>query len=282
MVLPPDIVGMMKRLSAILCAIAAGAAYAGLAWARDPCAAPDELTSGFTALPHVAAALKPGATLDVLTVGSATVFSPGESLMPGTVTGQALGLGPPHPQPNLPPATDAAFPLQMASALRAATPNLQVNVTVRGGRGMTASDMLVIVKHELSQHHYQLVIWQTGTVDAVRNTPSDDFLEVLSDGADAVHEGDADLVLVNPQFSRFLHSNAQLDDYALAMQQVAARPDTMLFPRYELMRYWVSEGQIDLERTARSQRQKTVEQLHACIGAKLAQMIEDGAKTPPS
>lgn len=157
-----------------------------------------------------------------------------------------------------------------------------MNITVRGGRGLMASEMLAILKSELSQRHYQLVIWQTGTVEAVRSVPAADFVEVLSDGAAAVQEAGADLVLVDPQFSRFLHSNAQLDPYTQAMQEIAARPDAMLFPRYELMRYWAGEGQIDLERTPRGQRQKMAEQLHACIGAKLGRMVQDGANTPPS
>ena len=274
---------MMKRLSfaGIVCVVVAiGSSRSGQA--ADPCSAPDELTSAVASLPHVAAVLKPGSVLDVLTVGSATVFSPGESLVPGTVTGQALGLGTVRSLADVAPADDMAFPLQMARSLQAAVPGLKVNVTVRGGRGMMASEMLAILKSELSQHHYQLVIWQTGTVEAVRSVPAADFIEVLTDGAAAIQDGAADLVLVDPQFSRFLHSNAQLDPYTHAMQEIAARPDAMLFPRYELMRYWAGEGQIDLERTPRTQRQKVAELLHACIGAKLSRMVQDGANTPPS
>ncbi len=271
---------MMRWLLFVCVAMALGMPNFGRA--ADPCAAPDDLTSAVAPLPHVAAVLKPGGTLDVLTVGSATVFSPGESLVSGTVTGQALGLGATRPPGEMAPVNDLAFPLQMARSLQQVTPGLQVNMTVRGGRGMAASDMLAILKAELSQHHYQLVIWQTGTVEAVRSVPAADFIEVLSDGAAAIQEAGADLVLVDPQFSRFLHSNAQLDPYTQAMQEIAARPDAMLFPRYELMRYWASEGQIDLERTPRGQRQKVAEQLHACIGAKLSRMVQDGANTPPS
>ncbi len=273
----------MKRLllARIVC-VAMALEVPNSGQAADLCAAPDELTSAVAPLPHVATVLKPAGTFDVLTVGSATVFSPGESLVPGTVTGQALGLGTLRPPGDVAPADDLAFPLQMARSLQAAVPGLKVNVTVRGGRGMTASEMLVIVKSELSQHHYQLVIWQTGTVEAVRSVPAADFVEVLSDGAAIVQDAGADLVLVDPQFSRFLHSNAQLDPYMQAMQEIAARPNAMLFPRYELMRYWAGEGQIDLERTPRGQRQKVAEQLHACIGSKLSRMVQDGANTPPS
>ena len=261
------------------------AAFAGLlclagpAFAADRCAAPDELTANISPLPHVASVLKQGSTLNVLTVGSATVFSPTESLQPGTVTGLALGLGNGPRNGDL-MASDAAFPFQMGKALQQAIPGLTVTVTVKGGRGMLASEMLDIIRSELAAHHYQLVIWQTGTVEAVRNIPAGTFYQTLSDGSAMIADAGADLVIVDPQFSRFLHANADLDPYSQSMQQVAAQPGVILFHRFELMRYWSGEGQIDLERTAKSQRVKTVEALHACLGGSLARMVAASARLP--
>ena len=247
------------------------------ALAADRCAAPEGLTADLAPLPHVAAVLKPGGTLDILTVGSATVFSPDETLKPGTVTGQALGLGAVGQRSELPMPSDSAFPLQMADFLRRAIPNLTVNVTVRGGRGMLAAEMADIIRQELASHHYELVIWQTGTVEAVRNIAAGDFYQTLQDGAAAIAKAGADLVLVDPQYSRFLHANADLEPYAQSMQQIAAMPDTILFHRFELMRHWVNEGQIDLERTPKAERLQTVEALHACLGSHLARMIMQSA-----
>ena len=253
---------------------------AGPAAAADICAAPTELTSDVQALPHVAPVLKDGGTLDVLTVGSATVFSPTESLQPGTVTGLALGLGGGPRNGALPNPSDAAFPLQMAQVLRQTVPGLTVNVVVKGGRGMAAAEMLDIIRTEVAAHHYQLVIWQTGTVEAVHNMPATGFYERLSDGAAAVASAGADLILVDPQFSRFLRANSDLDPYTKGMEQVAAQPGAMLFHRFGLMRHWANEGQIDLERTPKGQRLKAVEALHACLGASLAKIIAAGAHTP--
>ena len=253
---------------------------AGLALAADLCSAPAELNDNAAALPHVASVLVPGGTLNVLTVGSATVFNPTESLQPGTVTGLALGLGNAPRQGELMP-SDAAFPLQMSKDLQQAIPGLTVTVTVKGGRGMLATDMLDIIRTELAAHKYQLVIWQTGTVEAVRNVPAGAFYQTLSDGSAAIAEAGADLVLVDPQFSRFLHANTDMDAYAQALQQIAAQPGVVLFHRFELMRYWSNEGQIDLERTVKAQRVKTVETLHACLGASLAQLVIASARTPP-
>jgi acyl-CoA thioesterase-1 len=263
------------------------AAFAGLlicsvvpARAADACAAPDDITADISPFPRVAAVLKPDSTLSVLTVGSATVFSPTESLQPGTVTGLSLGLGNGPRNGDL-MSSDAAFPMQMAKDLEQAVPGLKVNVTVKGGRGMLASEMLDILRSELAAHHYQMVIWQTGTVEAVRNIPVGTFYQTLSDGSALIADAGADLVIVDPQFSRFLRANADLDPYAQTMQQISAQPGVVLFHRFDLMRYWSGEGQIDLERTPKSARLKTVELLHSCLGAILARMVLASAHLPP-
>ncbi len=263
------------------------AAFAGLlicsvvpARAADACAAPDDITADISPFPRVAAMLKPDSTLSILTVGSATVFSPTESLQPGTVTGLSLGLGNGPRNGDL-MSSDAAFPMQMAKDLEQAVPGLKVNVTVKGGRGMLASEMLDILRSELAAHHYQMVIWQTGTVEAVRNIPVGTFYQTLSDGSALIADAGADLVIVDPQFSRFLRANADLDPYAQTMQQISAQPGVVLFHRFDLMRYWSGEGQIDLERTPKSARLKTVELLHSCLGAILARMVLASAHLPP-
>jgi acyl-CoA thioesterase-1 len=269
------IVGRWMALAAILLL---GPVHRALA--ADICAAPAELTADVSAMKQVAANLKPGGTLNILTIGSATVFSPVESLQPGSVTGMALGIGS-GPRPGPPAsASDTAFPLQMATAMRQATPGSTVSVVVKGGRGMPATEMLDILHTELAAHHYQLVIWQTGTVEAVRNVPASAFYQTLSDGAAAIAKAGADLVLVDPQFSRFLHANVDITPFEQAMQQVAAQPGVMLFHRFDLMRHWANEGQIDLERTPKGKRLKAVEALHACLGESLARMVAAGANAP--
>ena len=267
---------LLRRALFVLCCLMEAAPLHSIA-AADRCAAPEEMTANVAPLPHVAGALKPGGTLDVLTVGSATVFSPDETLKPGTITGQALGLGAISHTSELPMPSDSAFPLQMAHFIKVADPNVTINVTVRGGRGMTATEMVEIIRRELASHRYQLVIWQTGTVEAVHNVDAGDFYRTLQDGAAAIASAGADLVLVNPQFSRFLHANVDLEPYSQSMEQVAALPGAMLFPRFELMHYWVNEGQIDLERTPKADRLSTVEALHVCLGQHLAGMMLEAA-----
>ncbi len=246
------------------------------------CSTPDDAAGAVSALPRVAEALKPGKVLSVLAVGSATMFGPEASLDPSTISGQSLtGRTSPAPVPQVfnRAASEQSFPMLMAAALREAVPGAEVKVTVRGGRGLLAADMLTILRTEVATHAYNLVLWQTGTVEAVRNLPPGEFSQTLLDGAEAVREGGADLVLIDPQFSRFLQTNANLEPYTQALVQTAAMPGVVLFHRFDMMRNWVNEGQLDLERTPKADRKKSIEFLHACLGKYLGKLVLDSSRS---
>ncbi len=261
----------------VLIALLAAASICGrpTVAAADPCDAPDDAAGVVAPLHHVAAVLKPGSTFNVLAVGSASLFGP--DMMSQAVSGGST-MSPPPSEVIRTALSESSFPQQMAKALEAAVPGLTVSVAVRGGRGLSAADLLRLLQDNLGHDQYQLVIWQTGTVEAVRNTPPSEFAEVLTDGASTVKEAGADLVVVDPQYSRFLQTNTNIEPYQQALEQIGAVPGVLLFHRFDLMRDWVNAGQIDLERTPKADRKHAVEQLHACLGVHLARLVLNSAR----
>ncbi|MEJ0046721.1 MAG: hypothetical protein WDN04_11880 [Rhodospirillales bacterium] len=107
----------------------------------------------------------------------------------------------------------------------------------------------------------------------MNSVPPDDFYEALADGAAAAGNAGADLVLIDPQYSRFLEANANLQPYFSAMQAVGALSGVVLFHRFDIMRDWAGEGSIDLERTKKADRPAAATRLHACLGRELARML---------
>ena len=164
--------------------------------------------------------------------------------------------------------------------LQAAEPALHLSITPRGGRGQDAAAQLDLIRAAVKQHHYTAVLWQTGTLEAVRSEPADVFYQTLSDGADMISQAGADLILVEPQYSRFLEANADLSPYLSALQAMDAAPATLLFHRYELMRDWAEAGDIDLEHAAAAARPAAAAHLHACLAAELARAILVAAHAP--
>ncbi len=223
------------------------------------CGASDDIAATTAALPRVAASLRPGGVLDVLVVGSAPMFgrSPPALRTPGVV----------------------AFPWRMAEALQAAVPKLTVNITVRGGHGATADEMAIMIRDALAAKSYALLVWQTGTVEAVKNLPPDDFVEALMEGVDAATAKGTDVVLVDPQYSRFLQAHADVEPYERALEQVAAMPNVELLRRFDLMHRWADDGQIDLEHTEGEERRPLLDLLHKCLGAYLGRLVLTGARS---
>ncbi len=273
---------MIRRLILMAC-VACCAGVTGRVAARPvACPSSDDMAGVVTQLPHLASALKPGSKLDVLAIGSASLFGPEASLAPGSLTDQAMRGATTTTVPStqiMTQVSPTAFPERMAKALEAAVPGAKVSVTVRGGRGLSAADQLILLHDGLQSGHYALVIWQTGTVEAVRNLPPSEFAQTLADGAEQVADAGADLVLIDPQFSRFLQTNSNIEPYQQAFQQLGSLPGVLLFHRFDLMRSWANDGQIDLERTPKADRVRAVEQLHACLGEHLARILVSGTKS---
>lgn len=247
------------------------------------CFAPDDAAGTSTQLPHVAEALRPGGTLNVLAIGSASLFRPEASFAPGTLLGQSVHGA---TTSSVPPAqvindipSDTAFPQQMALALEKSVPGVTVKITVRGGRGFSASDQFQLLSDMLDHEKFQLVLWQTGTVEAVRNLPPSEFAQTLADGVEKASQSGADLVFIDPQFSRFLQTNSNIEPYEQAFQVIGSMPNVLLFHRFGLMRSWVNDGLIDLERTPKPSRLQAVEQLHACLGHQLARLVLGAARS---
>jgi lysophospholipase L1-like esterase len=222
--------------------------------AAEPCAAPSELLASSDALRHVARAAIDRKSIRVLVVGSAS------STTGGTTT-QAAG-----------------YPARMEAALAAKLPGVAITVQTRGGRGMTAAELAPLIQDGLAEFHPDLVIWQTGTVDAVRGIDPDQFAATLEAGLYKAAAAGTDLMLIDQQFSRAARASLNFAPYRAAMEAAAAGTDATFFRRYDLMRHWAEAGQIDLERAARIDWQKTADLLHGCLGKALAASILDGMR----
>lgn len=161
-------------------------------------------------------------------------------------------------------------------ALRTALPRVNFHLTVFARHGMTADEMLSHLKEALAQNQYPLVLWQTGTVEAVEGARPEEFASELQEGAELIVAQNGNLVLIDQQFSRFLRANTDLRPYSAAIEAAASIPGAGVFRRYDLMHAWVDDGALDVERTPRPQAAAVVARLHHCLGDALARYLLAG------
>jgi len=227
---------------------------AGSAWAEHPaeCRVAEQLVERDFALPHVTRAIA-AKQLDILVVGA------GSSLLPG-----ANG-------------AKNAYPARLQSALAEKLPGVAVKVTTDVLARRTAAEMAKSLAPPLAAAKPALMIWQTGTVDAMRSVDTDQFRAALEHGIGIARSEGADVVLINAQYSPRTESMIALGTYAENMRWVALQQEVPLFDRFSIMKLWGDLGTFDLY--SATKKLDMAERVHDCIGRLLADLVVESAKS---
>ena len=230
-------------------AVGALLACLSLAFAENPpdCMEAARLVRPAAGLPRAALAVANGHRLTISVAGSAS------SILAG------------------PGGTKAAYPVTLESALTERLPGVLVRVTNTAKPRLIAPEMQAGFDQLLAEQKPDLVIWQTGTVDAMRGIDPDQFREALEKGIEQLRAGNADVLLMNMQYSPRTESMIAADTYADIMRGVALREEIPIFDRLGLMKEWNDQGTFDLSTTTKNS--EMAEQVHVCIGRLLAGAI---------
>jgi hypothetical protein len=235
---------------------------AGL-WAAAParaeeapksCEVPDYLVSSESALPKVADAVKSGHPLDILVVGSRS----------STI--------------NM--SDGSAYPDRLQAALKEKLPAVAVNVSVELQVKKTAEEVVGGLAKLMEAKKPTLVIWQTGTVDAIRSVDPEDFRAAVDEGVAALQNAGADVILMNLQYSPRTETMISVTPYLDNIRVVAQQHDVPLFDRFAIMRQWNEQGDFDLFSTFHGI--ELAKRVHDCLGRALAKLVIDAAHLGPS
>jgi hypothetical protein len=231
-------------------AVLAMIAFANGTAAAEPaqeCDVPEWLISGDNDLTRVANEIKDRHRLDISVVGS------GSSVLSG------------------PDGARFAYPAQLEQSLRERLPGNEIKVTAHVPSRQTTADMASGLQKILSDDRPVLVIWQAGTVDALRGVEPEDFRTSLDQGIDAIATAGADVIMMNMQYSPRTESMLGISPYADVMRWVAEQHSIVLFDRLAIMRYWSDVGIFDLY--AATKGYAMARRVHECIGRALASQI---------
>jgi len=249
---------MMKSNSAAVLGLTllAGFLTAASARAEDAaptCDVPAYLLATDSALQKVADAVKTGHPLDILVVGSRS----------SSINTSEAG----------------AYPARLQAMLRDKLPSVAVNVSVELEVKKTAEEVAgTLVK--LVEKKPTLVIWQTGTVDAMRSIDPDDFRGAIEEGVAALQNAGTDVVLMNLQYSPRTETMISPSPYLDNMRMVAQQHDVPLFDRFGIMRHWNEQGDFDL--FSASHGIELAKRVHDCLGRALSKLIIDAAHLNPA
>jgi lysophospholipase L1-like esterase len=245
----------MKTPIAVAAVSAALYVLTSAAFAAEPCDIPGYLLLGNNELKHVAEAVRKEKRLTVAVVG----------------TGSSILAGPDGPR--------SAYPARLEAVLKQKLPSVAVKVVTLARTRMTAEDLAKGMEKVLADEKPDLVIWQTGTLDAIRRVDPDEFREALDEGVETLHKGGADVILMNMQYSPRTDIMVSYGPYADSMRVVAQQHEIPLFDRLAIMRNWSDTGAFDLY--AAGKDNVLAQRVHDCIGRGIAAMIIDAAHLHP-
>jgi hypothetical protein len=228
-----------------------------LAVAQDDsaCAVADAFIHADFPLPHVQEAIDNKLlSVVVLGSGSSTIGGPGGSAK--------------------------AYPSRLEAVLSARFPGVKVRVTAATRSRETAADMEKQLASLLAKEKPALLVWQTGTVEAMRGVDADEFRSALEDGVEVIHRANSDVVLMNMQYSPRTETIVTPEVYADVMRFVALQQELLLFDRFSIMKHWSELGIFDFYATTR--KVDVAEHVHQCIGQLLGDLIVEAAKSTQS
>jgi hypothetical protein len=235
----------------------AGLTAGGLVRAEDApknCDVPAYLLISDSLLGRVASAVKAGGPLDILVVGSRSSTIPG--------------------------AEGDAYPARLQAALRDKLPGITINVSVELAPRKTAAEMAANLGKQAEAKKPTLVVWQTGTVDAIRSIDIDDFRGAVDAGVNALQKAGADVVLMNMQYSPRTETMISPTSYIDNMRVVAQQHDVPVFDRFAIMHQWNESGEFDLFRAVHGVG--LAKRVHDCLGRALATFVIDTARINPA
>jgi hypothetical protein len=236
----------------------AGCLTAGSARAEDAaaqtCEVPAYLLTSESSLPKVAETIKKGQPLNILVVGSRS----------STIASSEA----------------SAYPGRLQAMLKQKLPSVPINLSVELQSSKTAEEVDATLVKLVEAKKPTLVIWQTGTVDAMRSIDPDDFRSAVDEGVVALQNAGADVVLMNLQYSPRTETMISGPPYLDNMRVVAQQHDVPLFDRFAIMRHWNDQGDFDLFST--SHGIDLAKRVHDCLGRALSTFVIGAAHLDPA
>jgi lysophospholipase L1-like esterase len=231
----------------MLCFAAAAPASAG------GCTVPADLVDLGAPLPKLFGALRTNSPIRIVALGSSSTWGAGAS------------------------SRAHSYPARLERELRVTWPNNDVRVINAGVNGQLARDMVQRIDKDVAPHKPQLVAWQTGVNDAIKDVPLDAYVQLLRTGIERFRVLGADVVLIDQQFyPRFAKlKNGPL--YMQAMREVALKLKVPVVQRYRIMQHLIASAQFTTATMLAPDQFHLNDQSYDCMGRLLAQSLRSAA-----
>ena len=218
------------------------------------CTAPQEMTRFTVGLPNTARAIRSGNALVIVAIGSSSTKGVGAS-------------DPAH-----------TYPALLAEELRHRWPQLAVSIINKGVGGEMASQTLARFERDVLPYWPQLVIWQTGSNEALRREDIEGYAGTIREGISRLKVIKADIVLMDPQFAPRTLARPMHLPIVASISAVGHDMNVAVFRRFAVMQHLISSGQYKMEDIISSDGLHMNDVSYSCVARLLADSLAAAAE----
>lgn len=188
----------------------------------DQCAFSEDVAAIGLRLPHVSRALVSGGPLTIIAFGSSSTYGTGAS------------------------SPDKTYPSRLAQMLALRFPGVRIEVLNRGVGGETATTTAQRIETDVIAAHPDLVIWQVGTNDVLRDVDPLTAADILRKGIARMQHANIDVVVMDVQYAPAILKHEHFRDMENMILASARAMNVPVIHRFAMMREWAEEGRIPL------------------------------------
>lgn len=174
----------------------------------------------------------------------------------------------------------ACYPSRLQAELRKRYPDKEIIVDNLGVGGQLATDMLPRIRKDVLPLHPNLVIWQTGVNDAMRQVDVDKFRQTVTQGIDQLQKAGIDVVLLDMQYFPRAETTPAFPRYLKAMREIAETRKIPLLQRFAIMKYLVTSAQYKPQQLLAADLFHPNDFTYGCLSRFLADAMQDDVGHP--
>jgi acyl-CoA thioesterase-1 len=220
------------------------------------CSAPAEMVRLDHPLDRTQRRLAAGLPLTIVAVGSSSTAGAGAS------------------------SPDHSYPSQLAVEFQQLFPGHPITVLNRGVNGEEAADMLARLDRTVLAEKPDLVLWQVGTNDALRDSDLQPVGAAIHEGLARLKASGADVILIDPQFAPQTIAKAETKGMVNLIASLAKQDNVDLFRRFAVMQNWSEASGIPFTTFVSPDNLHMNDWGYGCVAKILGHAIADAASRP--
>ncbi|WP_170159736.1 SGNH/GDSL hydrolase family protein [Calidithermus terrae] len=167
-----------------------------------------------------------------------------------------------------------AFPAVLQDLLKQAFPSSSVTVINKGQGGQVNQQLVVRLEQEVLALKPDLVIWQTGTNDAVNRTDLPAFKRSVTFALTTLRERGIEVILMDGQFFPEAAQSERYRRYQEALAEIADATGVPLVPRYTIMKHLVNELRLPFTRLLADDHFHPSDFTYACMASYVKGLLQ--------